>query len=223
MPDTTAAKKNIEKAIAQVLDREMSQMRNALVEQVLQHLPEAIDAAAPASDLAQLVKAVAAIQGGTTQREILRALLDNSVRYCGRTALFVVKNGAATGWQSRGFSAGDDDPIKDFPLEIRNGLAERAGSRGSQLALSLSYLQFKRSLRRGTLRCLEIAADAARIFGFLFFLHRLGSFTQRSSRGRLRKMVARNTRFKGNLSAGNRARFRWPLSRRYSPATAERT
>jgi len=126
MPDTTGAKKNIEKAIAQVLDREMSQMRNALVEQVLQHLPEAIDAAAPASDLAQLVKAVAAIQGGTTQREILRALLDNSVRYCGRTALFVVKNGAATGWQSRGFSAGDDDPIKDFPLEIRNGLAERA-------------------------------------------------------------------------------------------------
>ena len=34
MPDTTGAKKNIEKAIAQVLDREMSQMRNALVEQV---------------------------------------------------------------------------------------------------------------------------------------------------------------------------------------------
>ena len=126
MSEANDAKKNIEKAVSQVLDREMANMRQALVEQVIQHLPEAIDAAAPAPDLAHLVKAVSAVHAGNTQREILRALLDNSVRYCGRTALFVVKNGAATGWQSRGFSAGEDDPIKDFPLEIGNGLAERA-------------------------------------------------------------------------------------------------
>ena len=126
MPESNKAKKNIEKAVAHVLDREMAQMRDALVDQVLQHLPEAIERAAPAGNTADLVKAVSAIHAGNTQREILRALLDNSVRYCGRTALFVVKNGAATGWQSRGFSAGDDDPVKDFSLEIKNGLAERA-------------------------------------------------------------------------------------------------
>jgi hypothetical protein len=126
MPDSTEAKRNIEKAVAQVLDREMAQVREALVEQVLQHLPDAVEDAAPAGNTADLVKAVSAIHASSTQREILRTLLDNSARYCGRTALFVVKNGAATGWQSRGFSAGDDDPVKDFSLEIRNGLAERA-------------------------------------------------------------------------------------------------
>ena len=126
MSDTAEAKRNIDAAVARVLDREMAHVREALVEQVLQNLPAAVDGAAPAADTANLVKAVSAIHAGATQREILRALLDNSVRYCGRTALFVVKNGAATGWQSRGFSAGEDDPVKDFPLELKNGLAERA-------------------------------------------------------------------------------------------------
>ena len=55
---------------------------------------------------ANLLKAISAIQSGTTQREILRTLLDNTVRYSGRGALFVVKAGAATGWQGRGFDQG---------------------------------------------------------------------------------------------------------------------
>ena len=72
---------------------------------------------------ANLLKAISAIQSGTTQREILRALLDNTVRYSGRGALFVVKAGAATGWQGRGFTKDGDDTIKDFALNVTTGRA----------------------------------------------------------------------------------------------------
>jgi hypothetical protein len=59
------------------------------------------------------------VHAGTTQKEILRALLDGGAAYGPRIALFVVKAGAATGWQSRGFS--DDDPVKDFALDMNAG------------------------------------------------------------------------------------------------------
>ena len=71
-----------------------------------------------------LVQAVASIHAGTTQKEILRALLDAGSAYGSRVALFVVKAGAASGWQGRGF--GEDDAIKDFPLEMTAGPAAHA-------------------------------------------------------------------------------------------------
>jgi hypothetical protein len=43
--------------------------------------------------------------------------------YSGRSALFVVKNGSATGWQGAGFSS--NDAIKDFALDVSSGLAAR--------------------------------------------------------------------------------------------------
>src|SRR5205823_6320040 len=51
-------------------------------------------------------------------------LLDNTVRYSGRSALFVIKAGAATGWEARGFS--DNDAIKNFALDVGAGIAGRA-------------------------------------------------------------------------------------------------
>src|SRR5256886_17306391 len=50
-------------------------------------------------------------------------LLDNTVRYSGRVALFVVRGGAATGWQGRGFENNDD--VKDFALDVNMGAAAR--------------------------------------------------------------------------------------------------
>jgi hypothetical protein len=64
-----------------------------------------------------------AIQSGTNQKEILRALLDNTVLYSGRAALFVIKAGAATGWQGTSFS--NNESIKDFSLDVSSGLAAR--------------------------------------------------------------------------------------------------
>jgi hypothetical protein len=99
-------------------------MQSKVVEQVLEALPapsgEGVQSSSPANANA-LVQAVANIQAGSTQKEILRALLDAGSGYSSRIALFVVKAGAATGWQSRGFS--EEDPVKDFALDLTTGPA----------------------------------------------------------------------------------------------------
>ena len=130
MAEKTGVEQIVEKVVSQVLDNHVPQLREELVRRVLEELPPATDAA-PAEvsgtgGSANLLKAIAAIQSGTTQREILRALLDNTVRYSGRGALFVVKAGAATGWQGRGFTKDGDDTIKDFALNVTTGVPEQA-------------------------------------------------------------------------------------------------
>ena len=116
----------VEQAVNRVLEKHVPALRQDLVRRVIEELPGDIQPpASPDGSPANLLKAVSAIHAGATQREILRALLDNTVRYAGRAALFVIKAGAATGWQGRGFGH-DDDPIKDLPLNISSGIADRA-------------------------------------------------------------------------------------------------
>ena len=119
--------KIVEKLVAQVLESHLAAARQELVDRVLAEIQPFLGAAgeAPASSGAtDLLAAVTAIQQGTTQREILRSLLDSMAKYSGRSALFVVKGGAASGWQGRGFS--NNDGIKDIQLDTQNGLAARA-------------------------------------------------------------------------------------------------
>jgi hypothetical protein len=129
MSDRVAIEQIVGQVVSQVLENHVPQLREELVSRVLEQLPA--EAAVSASvtvenGASNLLKGVSAIHAGTTQKEILRALLDNTVRYCGRAALFVIKAGAATGWQGRGFGKGDEDPVKDFALDISTGAAERA-------------------------------------------------------------------------------------------------
>ncbi len=117
----------VERAVAQALDRQLPKLQAELVERVLSELPSgttAGDGSAPASAQGNLVQAVANVHAGTTQKEILRALLDGGSAYAARVALFVVKAGAANGWQSRGL--GDDESIKDFSLDMNSGPAIHA-------------------------------------------------------------------------------------------------
>jgi hypothetical protein len=60
---------------------------------VLEALPAQASAApvSPREDTSALVNAVSNIHAGSTQKEILRALLDAGSSYCSRIALFVVK------------------------------------------------------------------------------------------------------------------------------------
>ncbi|HUA15012.1 MAG TPA: hypothetical protein VMG31_06930 [Verrucomicrobiae bacterium] len=120
----------VERAVAQVLDRHLPKLQAELVERVLAELP-ASASAAPAADSgnaspaqSNLVQAVAGIHTGSTQKEILRALLDSGSAYAARVALFVVKAGAAHGWQGRGL--GEDEAIKDLPLDLAAGPASHA-------------------------------------------------------------------------------------------------
>ena len=118
----------VERAVAQVLDQHLPKLQQELVERVLAELPPPPSASAePVAGGATpsgLVQAVAAIHAGTTQKEILKALLDAGNAYAARVALFVVKAGAASGWQARGL--GDDDAIKDFPLDLSSGPSSHA-------------------------------------------------------------------------------------------------
>lgn len=130
MAERTRVEQIVEKVVSQVLDSHVPQLREELVRRVLEQLPqgtgEAATGASGEGGSANLLKAISAIQSGTTQREILRTLLDNTVRYSGRGALFVVKAGAATGWQGRGFDKDGDDTIKDFALNVSTGVPEQA-------------------------------------------------------------------------------------------------
>jgi len=117
----------IERAVAQVLERRLPQLQAELVERVLAELPAASvepGAAASGTTPAGLVNAVSSIHAGTTQKEILKALLDAGSACASRVALFVVKGGAASGWQARGF--GEDEAIRDFPLDLSSGPAAHA-------------------------------------------------------------------------------------------------
>lgn len=130
MAERTGVEQIVEKVVSQVLDSHVPQLREELVRRVLEELPQTTGTAAAGASgeggSANLLKAISAIQAGTTQREILRTLLDNAVRYSGRGALFVVKAGAATGWQGRGFDKDGDDTIKDFALNVSTGVPEQA-------------------------------------------------------------------------------------------------
>ena len=113
-------------AISQALQEYVPALQAQIVQQVMDILPRPAseNAAVTSGQSKALVQAVARIHAGITQKEILRALLDAGSEYCSRIALFVVKAGAASGWQSRGF--GDDEITKDFPLDLSAGPAAYA-------------------------------------------------------------------------------------------------
>jgi hypothetical protein len=121
----------VERVVGQVLDSHAAQLRTEIVRRVMEEIAAAPAAAelnthdaASASGSADLARAVAEIQLGTSQREILRALLDTSARYAARVALFVVKGSHATGWQARGFA--NSDAVKDFALDKNAPAVARA-------------------------------------------------------------------------------------------------
>jgi hypothetical protein len=115
----------VEHAVAQALQAQIPQLQAQIVQQVMEALParasegSAAAQSLPGADSSALVQAVANIHAGSTQKEILRALLDTGSAHCSRIALFVVKAGAASGWQCRGF--GDDEVVKDFALDLSAG------------------------------------------------------------------------------------------------------
>ncbi len=110
----------VERVVGRVLDSHVAQLRAEIIRQVVEEIAAApaISAASEPTSVfssADLARDIAEIQMGSSQREILKALLDASSRYAARVALFVVKGTHATGWQGRGFA--DDGSIKDFSLD----------------------------------------------------------------------------------------------------------
>src|SRR5215469_10894150 len=127
MADRNEIEHIVERTVSQVLQGHFSQMREEIVRRVLDELPHDLGSgvAAESNDAtpSDLLREVATVHAGTTQKEILRALLDGVSHHSGRTALFVIKGGSCSGWQGRGFE--DNDSVKEFPLNTTRGLPER--------------------------------------------------------------------------------------------------
>ena len=113
----------VERVVGEALESHVARLRSEIVRRVMKEVAAApgeistneAAGASASSASADLARAVAEIQMGTSQREILRALLDTSARCATRVALFVVKGSHATGWQARGFA--NSDAVKDFALD----------------------------------------------------------------------------------------------------------
>jgi hypothetical protein len=108
----------VERVVTQVLENHAAQLRTEIVRRVIEEIAAQPSTAAPAgTNSADLARAVTEIQLGTSQKEILKALLDGCAHYAARVALFVVRGGNATGWQGRGFKP--NDAVKDFGLDAK--------------------------------------------------------------------------------------------------------
>jgi len=116
----------VERVVGQVLDSHAAQLRTEIVRHVMAEIEAQSATTAPTSDTdsVDLARAVADIQIGGSQREILGALLDTCSRYAARVALFVVKGTHANGWQGRGFAK--NDQLKDFSLDANAPAVARA-------------------------------------------------------------------------------------------------
>lgn len=112
----------VERTIAGVLAERVP----ALTDEISRRVLEAITAVPAASDNTSglLNTAVTCIQGSTTQAEILAAMLDGIAGFCGRAALFVLRDGVAQGWQARGLP--NNDGIKALTFDGSTGLAGQA-------------------------------------------------------------------------------------------------
>jgi hypothetical protein len=119
-------RQKVERAVAECMQELTPKLQAQIAQHVLENLPPqgTHSAATPRQDSGSLVEAVTHIHAGNTQKEILRALLDRGSAHCSRIALFVVKSGAASGWQARGFSS--DEAITDLPLDLHAGPAAHA-------------------------------------------------------------------------------------------------
>jgi len=147
MTDHVWIKSIVERVVGQVLESHAGQLREEIVRRVMEEVSaQPVGEAAPsaASAASDLARAVAEIQMGSTQREILRALLDSCARWAARVALFVVKGSHATGWQGRGFS--NSDAVKDFVLDanapvVMKVISDRVAVTGSGAELDANFLE----------------------------------------------------------------------------------
>ena len=69
-----------------------------------------------AADTGPVKRAIQAVERGTSQIDVLNALLDQSLNFGARAALFILKGDTFTGWKGTGFSAhgGNDEAVKRF-------------------------------------------------------------------------------------------------------------
>jgi hypothetical protein len=113
----------VERVVDKVFQTQLVQLRSEITRRVAEEIA-AQPSSAFSSTSADLARAITEIQLGSSQKEVLRALLDASSRFAARVALFVVKGSNATGWQGRGFAA--NEALRDYALDSNAAAVVRA-------------------------------------------------------------------------------------------------
>lgn len=125
MSDPKKIETLVEQTVAEILNQAVPGLRDQIVRRVMEQIrPELNPAATGIADSSVLNQAMGTIQAGTTQVQILDALLDGAALFTSRTALYVVRGANAVGWRARGFA--DDDAVRNSPVELTSGLPARA-------------------------------------------------------------------------------------------------
>jgi len=119
MADDNQVQQAVEQAVAQVLAGQVPRLQAEIVQRVIDAMPAGRPAGASGDASKRLLQGITEVHTGSTQKEILKALVESGSAHCARAALFVVKTGTAVGWQGRGF--GDDEAVKDFALDMNAG------------------------------------------------------------------------------------------------------
>ncbi len=119
MADMEQLRRAVERALAEVFAHHLPTMRDAAIDRVLEELGEPEETTS-----ARLNSAAVRIQQSLTQAEILTTMLDGIAGFSGRAALFILRGGAAQGWQARGLL--QNEAIKTVALDVAAGMVERA-------------------------------------------------------------------------------------------------
>ena len=139
MSDSKEISKLVKKAVAEVFDSRVEELKQQVIERVTEALEPMLEDLAKASKSGKkdkdkeetaaggaptdlLYAAVSSVYDANGQADILKALLDGSAQFIARTALFVVKAGNLASWQARGF----DGDLKGINISGSSGLAGRA-------------------------------------------------------------------------------------------------
>jgi hypothetical protein len=124
MPSAAEIRALVERVVNEVFDEKAAKLRAAIASKVAEQLETELGASPGAAPSDLLNAAVNSLHDSTAQTDILRALLEGAARFSGRSALFVVKGGNVSGWQSRGFER--EDAVKSVSFDATQGLAGRA-------------------------------------------------------------------------------------------------
>ena len=116
----TLVEETVKEIFSSALPGLCEQISQRVIQKLAEHAPDQV----PVADSGLLNAAQAAVQAGTTQVQILDAMIEGAGNFATRTALFVVRGTNAVGWRARGFS--DDEAVKNSPLELSEGLAAKA-------------------------------------------------------------------------------------------------
>ncbi len=125
MSDPKKIESLVEQTVAEILNQAVPGLQQEIVRRVMDRVkPALVPVAAAGGDSSLLNQALATIQMGATQVQILDALVDGAAMFTARTALYVVRGANAVGWRARGFA--DDDAVRNNPVELTLGLPAAA-------------------------------------------------------------------------------------------------